>query len=134
MEEALTALLLGDPDVAALVVRRVNWNVMPRDTGGYPRIILQTVSAPDGYVMGGRSGLSQWEVQLDVWGRSKTETTITARACRDLLSGYRGTVGGVSFRGIFINRASDDAGETSGVEHQLHRARIDLNINWKHTE
>ena len=134
MEEALTALLLADPGVAARVDRRVHWDVMPRGTGGYPRVILQLVSAPDDYVMDGRSKLSSWEVQLDVWGRSKSETTIAARACRDLLSGYRGDVAAVAFRAIFINRASNSTGETSGTEDQLHRARIDLNISWKPKE
>lgn len=130
MEEALTALLLAYPALTALVGDRVHWLRLPPTVHGYPYVNLQVVARPHDYHYGGKSNLEATRVQIDVWAESKEAQVATARAVSDCLSGYRGTVAGVNFRGIFLISDQEMPSDTTGEERQLFRRSVDFNISW----
>lgn len=132
MEEALTALLLANAPLVAAVGGRVHWGALPRHVTGRPYVTLSRVAAPDGYLLAAPGDLVTWILQADVWAESRTSAAAVERALRAAVSGYRGTVSGVRFSGIFITGADDDLDEEATGE-RLHRVRLDLSVSWAAT-
>jgi hypothetical protein len=130
MEEALTALLLGDADLTALIDDRVHWMRLPAGVSGYPYLNLQVISDPEEYLVSGALKRHVSRVQCDFWAESYGDVKVAARAGRALLSGYRGRVSGVVFQRIFLTSAGDLLGTTTGGERQLFRVPVDLSISW----
>lgn len=131
MQAQLTSLLLSHAPLTALVGTRVHWLRLPESVSGYPYVNLQVVSGPVTYHSKGVSALEQTRVQADIWADTYTSAEAVARALKDLLSGYRGDLGGVKFRGIFLDGARDGDGETVKGQKYLFRHTMDFKINWK---
>lgn len=131
MQEELTSLLLGHAPLTGLVGMRVHWLRLPESVKGYPYVNLQVVSGPVTYHSKGATALEQTRVQADVWAETYTSVVAVAGALKGLLSGYRGDVDGVKFRGIFLDGARDGDGETVKGEKYLFRHTMDFMINWK---
>jgi len=131
MQEALTSLLLAHAPLTGLVGTRVHWLRLPEAVKGYPYVNLQVVSAPQSYHSQGVDVLEQTRVQVDVWAETYTSAVAVVRVLETLLSGYRGDVGSVQFRGIFLDGARDGTGETVKGEKVLFRHSMDFMINWK---
>ncbi|WP_299938580.1 DUF3168 domain-containing protein [uncultured Pelagimonas sp.] len=130
MQEALTALLLAQAPITNLVGTRVHWMRLPKQVKARPYVNLQEVWSSEGYHFRGRSGLTRTSVQADVWAKTYADGVAVTRALTDVLSGYRGTVAGVVFQGIFVRQARDLSGETAGREHQLFRRSVDFDVSW----
>lgn len=111
MEEAFTALILGDAAVAALVGNRVHWRRQPEKQNDFPYINLSLVDEQTGYELEGEDGLTRRIIQVDCWGEKYLDAVNVKRAVRSLLSGYAGTSGAVKFNGIFVGGARDLDGD-----------------------
>lgn len=125
MEEALTALLLGDPGVRWLVGDRVHWGRAPQ--GAKPDyLVLQVISGRRDYTMQGASGLADARVQFDSYAQEYLVAKRISEAVIALLSGYRGTVSGVQIQGGFVDNDRDMSTETE--VKKLYRRSADIII------
>jgi hypothetical protein len=127
MEEALTALLNGAAPLTALVAGRINWGVKPQGAGA-PFVVLQRISGLRHMVMAGPSGLVSSRVQADCYGLTYTSAKAVARAVRDRLSGYSGTVSGRVLQGVFLD-SERDIFEPAETPDKLFRISMDF-ILW----
>lgn len=111
MEEALTALLLGDAAMKRLVGARIHWGRAPQ--GEKPDyLVLQTIGGSPDYHAQGASGLVDSRVQFDAYAESYLTAKRISEAVGRLLSGYRGAVAGVQIKGGFIDNFRDLPTET----------------------
>lgn len=119
MEEALVAMLLADSGVAALAGARIWWGRAPQANATRPYVVMRKVSGRPEYHMTAPAGLSETRVQLDAYGETYASARLTARALQAKLSGFRGSSGGKSFQGIFVEAERDlaDAADAGTVEH-----------------
>lgn len=126
MEEALVALLLAAPGVAALAGTRLYWSRAPQDVAK-PYVVLTLVSGNRDYEMLGPSGLAESRVQVDAYGITFAAAKGLARAIEAVLSGYRGTSGGIAFGGAFLD-AERDLTEDNATPDKLFRTSTDYII------
>jgi len=127
MEEALTTYLLAN---TALCGSRVHWMVNPQSVSTFPFMNLSVISSPREYNMAGPEDYTKSRVQIDVWAEKYSTAKTAAREIITALSGYKGTVSGVSFQGVFIDGERDLTGEKAGAEAQLYGVSVDIIINW----
>jgi len=130
MEEALTALLLADAGVSALVGTRVHWLRLPAQVHGRPYLNLQVVGDVPGYHMAGPSGLVSTRVQADSWGETALAAKQVDRAVKAALSGWSGTQSGIVFQGVFALSTRDGLEQAAGRDRRLFRVSTDLEVNW----
>ncbi|MEO0033520.1 MAG: hypothetical protein RIS94_3278 [Pseudomonadota bacterium] len=81
MEETLTAWMLGDAPLAALVASRINWDARPQ-AEGLPAVSLTLVSTMPTQTMTGPTSLESCRVQIDCWGTTSGSAVAVARAVR----------------------------------------------------
>lgn len=134
MQEDLTALLLADAALNAMVAGRIHWERQPATVAGRPYINLTLVSDGALYHYRGPAGLRQPRVQLDIWAESALSRRAVGIACEALLSGYRGIVGQTDFRGIFLAAVRESTGDTAAGERALYRHSADFIVNWRPKE
>ena len=130
MRAAITALLLADADLSALVAGRVHWGRLPAAVDTLPYINLTVISAPRVYSMDGGSLLRQALLQADCWGASAAQAGQVADTITALISGYRGTVAGVFLRGLFIEGERELTGRGLGDLENLFGRSIDFRARW----
>lgn len=126
MEEALSAYLLADAGLTALVDNRVNWNARPQAQAS-PSVVLNRVGGTPAYSMTGASGLVQSRIQIDAWGKTFSSVIGVSRALKEALSGISATVGGIRFQGSFIDSERQSFEQGSGGEW-FHRVSIDIQL------
>lgn len=131
IKTALTALILGDAGVSALVGNRVHWLRLPDGVDGLPYLILQGVGDEGGYTLDGDMGLDSSRVQIDVYAGSQLAAWDIERAMRALLSGYSGTVGGVEIQWCqFLTRRDMPPVKVAAAEWRS-RSTADYRFRWK---
>ena len=132
MEEALRSLLVGDATLTGQVGTRVSWGRRSQATSELPAVVLDRVSAPRDYHMGGAYGLVEARVQVDCLGLTYGAAKNAARAVMAVINGYSGTVSGTVFQRISIESERDYDEQESNAGRYLFVTSIDLLI-W-HTE
>lgn len=136
MEEDLLALLVdaseaggGSYLVAGLPI---NWVTHPQGDP-LPGVVLNLISGAEGYTQGGRNGLLQARVQVDVYAEHAAEALFLAGEIEAVLSGFRGAGGKGSFEGIFLtSKRMGREGGTNEAERPFRRS-MDLDVNWRAT-
>lgn len=108
MRDDLTALMLNLAGVAALVENRVHWRRQPADQDAKPYLNLSQVGENEDVDSDGRTGLVTTRVQFDAWADNVDAAWRVARALREGLNGYRGTIGGTLFQGVFMAGGGGD--------------------------
>lgn len=126
MEEALAALLLGNPAVAATAGDRVNWGARP-DDAELPAITLHRIAGRRDRTLARRTGLVASKVQIDCWGRAFRDAKLLARAVISALPQPRTVVGNTTLQGVFIESESDTVDQTD-PDAPLFRTRIDISV------
>lgn len=133
MKTDLTAQLVADAPLAALVGERITWRV--RDQGaGLPAVVLTRVwSAPD-YVYRGQDRLRQHRVQVDVYAASEAQAeAVTSALFNDNDTGVLDRLSGLfRGRGFVIDgpedsHARDDAPGGDGGQ-DIFRTRFDVRL------
>lgn len=91
-EAVFLAALQDNDDLKALVGDRVFALIIPDGTY-LPCVTFQRISGTPANTLGGRSGLEEIEMQVDVWARTYAEAKAVAKAVRDAVPA-RGAVFG----------------------------------------
>ncbi|QDP57386.1 MAG: hypothetical protein Unbinned3696contig1008_64 [Prokaryotic dsDNA virus sp.] len=126
MEEALSAYLLADAGLTALVGNRVNWNARPQAQAS-PSVVLTRVGGTRDYMMAGASGLVDSRIQIDCWGKTYGSAIGVSRAVAAALSGLQTTIGGIRLHGSFLDSERQSYEQGSGGE-DFHRVSLDFII------
>lgn len=129
IEEALVAELLADVSVSGLIGTRVYPLLIPQDAI-LPAIAYQTIGAPDDYRHDGASEYRDVRMQLTCQADNYAAAKGLARAVRNCLSGYVGTLGSLNpVRGIFLNNQIDGYGSVvAPPENTPVTVRLDFTI------
>ncbi len=106
MEEALIAKLLATSGISSIVSTRVYPGSLPQG-GPRPAITVNRISGAPLYADDGEVGLEDARVQVDCWADTYTGAKLLARAVRDCLSAFAGSVSGVNFRNIMVDAERD---------------------------
>ncbi|MCB9172354.1 MAG: hypothetical protein H6637_05460 [Ardenticatenales bacterium] len=94
-----------------------------------PALTITQISAPRAYTMDSREvGLIDERTQIDVWGSSLASVNTVKGAVIDLLSGYKGALGGVVIEASIVNNEFP-----RGIEPEtgLRGHIIDMTISWR---
>lgn len=110
VETALRALLVADSGITALVSTRVA-ALKAAQSDDYPKIEYHRTGGGKTYALGRVLNDRQAFYQVDCWA----ESYLGARAIADAVSAavtpnskpYRGTIGGVTFQGVFVSEDFD---------------------------
>jgi hypothetical protein len=109
IEAGLTALLLGNTAVAAIVGDRVYPLVLPGKPGTeevrkyVPSVTYQRVSSTRvAGTLQGPSELVGARIQVDAWADSYATVKHLADAIRSAVDGFKGTAGGKDIQGAFL--------------------------------
>lgn len=107
METSLMSLLVNHAPLAALVGNRIFWDEIPQGTVR-PCIVMFVISSVPGYTFESADPLVPTRVQIDCQVTTTSSAKVAlAKTVNDLLSGYKGTVGGTKFSGIFQQLTRD---------------------------
>lgn len=115
-------VLLGSPEVTALVHDRVYATPMLPPGHGYPCVKLQHISTSQYSRVGFRHAATA-VVQLDVWAYEQGLCARIAGVALDVLHGTPTVPGAVSIRTQYEGRSLDES-----VQPPLHRYRADLAV------
>lgn len=128
-EEDLLALLEADDDLNE-ACEVIAWEERPQ-ASALPALILTVIDEVRSYTFGGTVSLVQSRVQCDMFAASKREVLDLDRIFLPVVSGYRGTVGGTVFDGIFVVSRFSSAEEVAGSSTPLRRISRDLMVHHK---
>ena len=123
MQEALTSILSG------VAGGRRHWVRAPQSLSTRPYIVLNRVSGNRDYHTAGASGYVRSRVQCDVYAETYGSAQTTARAVRDAVSGFVGTVDGTQIQFITIESERDLPVDDAGDVTNLFRISIDLMVH-----
>lgn len=126
MLAALVSLVKADTTIKALIGLRFYPLVVPVNMA-LPAAAYQVITTPRDYLQDGQSTFTGPRVQITVSADSYDEARTVAEAFRSLLSGYRGTSGGVVFHGIFLENEYDGY----SFETEIKTVRQDYRINFR---
>lgn len=126
IESALWQFLVSNPGVYALVGNRIGPMKLPRNPK-FPEVTYQVISSSRPYVHEGAAGLTTKVVQYDVWAKSYQECKSVAKALREALEGYRGTMDGVTVYAVFLLSQLDDYDQETGI----YRQTMDFEVSYK---
>ena len=110
IESILRAILVADPDVAAIIGSRAYQGRLPREPT-FPAIVYQMISRPQD----GLTGIVQARMQYTCMAESWREAADLADAVRCALHGYRGARDGARIEYIQYAGQHDDYDETTGI-------------------
>lgn len=110
IESILRAILVADPDVAAIIGSRAYQGRLPREPT-FPAIVYQMISRPQD----GLTGIVQARMQYTCMAESWREAADLADAVRCALHGYRGVRDGARIEDVRYAGQHDDYDETTGI-------------------
>lgn len=128
MEEALIARLLATTGVSALVGSRVYPGSVPQGAT-MPAVVVNVISGGPLYADDGEVGLDNTRVQIDCWATTYSSAKTVARAVRDSLSAFVGTVSGVTFPYILLDVTRDLREPGANQSEYRYRTNMDF-IVW----
>ena len=123
MEEALTCILSG------VAGGRRYWVRAPQSLSIRPYIILNRVSGNRDYHLKSASGYVQSRIQVDIYDETYGGAKGVARAVRDAVSGFAGTIGGGQIQFITVDSERDLPADDVGEITFLYRTSLDLMIH-----
>ncbi|MEP3297576.1 MAG: hypothetical protein ABJO27_14085 [Pseudoruegeria sp.] len=97
----MTALLLADPTLSALLGDAVHWGIQPEAKNADRYLTLQIADQGEGHHSQGFDGVHRSLVQFDTWGSDTAGALAVRDALRALFKDFLGVRGAVDFRGVF---------------------------------
>jgi hypothetical protein len=90
----------------------------------YPVIGISRVSGGHEHVLSGAAGYATPRIQLDVWSTSMVTTLAVAEAVRQVMQGFKGTMGSTTVSSVVLENEIDlteepDDGSDLGIEHRV---------------
>ena len=110
IESILRAILVADPDVAAIIGSRAYQGQLPREPT-FPAIVYQMISRPQD----GLTGIVQARMQYTCMAESWRDAADLADEVRCCLHGYRGVRDGARIEDVRYAGQHDDYDETTGI-------------------
>ncbi len=101
----------------------------PQSLSTRPYIVMHRVSGNRDYHLKGPSRYLTSRVQLDIYDTTYGGAKAVARAVRDAVSGYVGTIGGVQIQRINVESERDLTADDAGEITELYRTSIDLMVH-----
>lgn len=106
ISEALYQFLVQQSQVASLVGTRIYPSLIDTRVG-VPAIGYEVQSDEAEMTMRGEAGIAKASIQLTCWATSALVAGQVAEAVRNVLSGLRGSLGGVYCRACFVGDFAD---------------------------
>lgn len=125
MKAALTAFLLADTGLAAVIADRIDWNERPQGEA-LPAMGLTRVSPGITYQHAGPIDLERARVQADCWGTTALECETLASALRTAVETMHEARDGVMLERGFIETMIDTNPEALGGGAMVHRIIVDF--------
>lgn len=130
--ETLVYVLLGTPEVAAIVADRVFPDRIP-DGSVYPLVVIQKVSGGPNYTNDGDAGIEDARVQIDSYSAEGSAKVVALKdAIRKRLSGlrnWRQSGSPCAIEALFvINDAAGPALETERPGPRLWRRMLEVRV------
>lgn len=91
-ESDLVAFIIADAGVSDVIGSKLSPDLLSEGEEG-PAATYSLITARRGVTMNGADGLTQYRVQIDIWGKQKSDVVSGRDALRTLLHGYAGTMG-----------------------------------------
>jgi hypothetical protein len=131
MEQAIIARLLATGGVTAIAGDRVFPGARP-PAAALPAVVFNVVSGAPVYTDDGDAGLAENRVQIDCWAETYTAAKELAVAVKASLSGFVGTVAGVTFQNLLLITERDRREGGSNARDYLFRTLLDFTV-WHET-
>lgn len=114
-----TVSAITDLTSTRIYAREVPQNHSPAN----PALVYHLVAQTDHYSHDGRSNLTGSRVQIDCLAGTPAGVVALANAVRQAMSGYKGSMGSVPVRGVFLDSAQDfeDSQRDSAGSHVRRR-------------
>jgi hypothetical protein len=106
--ESLRAFLLADATIAGLLVSDGMGRIYPDELPQgptYPAVRYTLISELDNYASQGAVQLTRIRYQIDCYAPRARDARTVARALRDRLRGFKGTMGEHQVQGVFSENA-----------------------------
>jgi hypothetical protein len=126
-EEDFRTLALS-PAVRLIIEDRMTWGELPQGRVRPMVALWNTTDLPD-YQLSGPSGLQHVFLQIDCWAIALAESLSVARAIKERLDGFSGTIGGTTFQGVFfVGRRNSKEPIAGSPSQAYHRITLDLDV------
>lgn len=107
MPQDLRTFIIGSTGVSSLVGSRCHYNKLPQKSE-YPHVWFRVTSDTEPRTMDGVGGMHDANLDLECAGLDEDDAQAVADAVKDRLDGYKGTIGNVSAKAIFLSDKDDD--------------------------
>lgn len=107
MPEDLRTFITGSTGVSSLVSTRVHYNHLPADSS-YPHVWFRVASDDEELTMDGVGGIHEADCDLECAGLTEASAQSVSDAIKSRLHGYKGTIGNISAKAIFLSNKDDD--------------------------
>jgi hypothetical protein len=99
----------------------------------YPAVTVKMIDGGHAHDIDGSAGFATPTVQIDVWSRNKVTNCTVAEAIRQVMQGFKGTMGSSTVTGVSLIGDIDlDGPPNIGTEVPIHQKALDYWI--RHTE
>lgn len=123
MEQALTAILTADPQMALLLSGRIHWMLAPQSETGVPYLVLSVISKSQDQNYQGISGLTESRIQFDTYTSTFADACAISDALIHLLTIQRTSTG---ILGCFVQSTRDFVDDARGSSSRLYRRSTDV--------
>ena len=128
MPEDLRTLTLGTTTISGLVGTRMHYNHLPQESAK-PNIWFRVSSDNEELTMDGTGGLHEAFVDLECIDDDESGAQAVADAVKARLHGFKGTMGNVSAKGIFVRDKDDDYAPFANVSDEgAHVVAYSVNV------
>lgn len=107
MPEDFRTLTIGTTAVTGLISTRCHYNHLP-EKSDFPHVWFRVTSDDEELTMDGVGGIHEADVDLECAGLTEASAQAVSDAVKARLHGYKGTMGNVSAKGIFVSNKDDD--------------------------
>jgi hypothetical protein len=113
-DESLVDHLLGQPGIAALVIKRIFPDYFPQSEQ-LPAIAYTLEDDSSQQTQQGPSGMREAVYQINIWADTRREVMAVAREVRSSLDGYRGAFKDIPITGAFLDSMSRERDSDTGA-------------------
>lgn len=107
MPQDLRSFIIGSTAVTAQISTRCHYNHIPMNSAK-PYVWFRVTEDNEPLCMDGTGGMHQSLVDLECSGLTEESVQAVADAVKDRLHGYKGTLGSISAKGVFVAGKDDD--------------------------
>ncbi len=130
VEQAIYARLKAVAGVTGIVASRIYPCMIPQNTA-LPAITYRRLSGNRDYVFGGQTGIVDARFEIASWADSYSGVKALAEQVRLALSGYRGSVGGVTIDWISLEMEADIFEDSTGQATGVYQVPTDYRVYYR---